>query len=490
MINQSGVIELDPDTEADTDEEDNHILESIANAKSKHGTLNATPRQSPHTSQNTHVHPLRLPQIPPSPQRSSLPSKVDGLKVTSRPSSSQLSDDTKISKKEERKAAATAKKLQKAREREEREAAKQAQKLAEVRQAFSRAEQSGTFQRRQVELVVSSQLFRNNTRKDVLSHARALFPDQIFPVNYDFPNLVTWRTRTSEGVRTKDPSHDQNAIPDISLFVFSGTEYWDMMISQHAGQCLSSVAKQYLAERHGDRIFYVIYGIEAEFKRRRNSAVRHGAKDPVISLQAVQDSYNALYMDFGIRTHAFADVTDAAKYIVELTDACAEKPYFRQDDFFDASLAYRDARKKLSNRSTVISVHEVAASQGRNVEPCVESEEARQNGNVTVNSDNEDTPFLVPLLRSEGSLDLGYMYLAFLALVPRMSFEKAISIRRAYSTFSLLQQAYQRCSIPQERYSLLANLTYGPKNRKLGPALSKSIAIVLTSNDPDVPFRL
>lgn len=490
MTTQSNVIQIDSESEQDTDEGEHLRPRNVGHSSLNRYAPTNTTRELRNASPATPVHLSPLLTFQHSPQGPSTLSDEDLPTIRLPESAPQRSEALKISKKEQRKAAAEAKRLQQDRQREERAAAKQTKDIARVRQAFSNAEESGTFRLHQVELVVSPQLFNTTTRKDVLSHVRTLFPHQICCSDFDLHNLVTWRTKTNSPSLSSGPSNQQSKNASMCLAVFSGIEYWNMMMNRSPGGSLFSVAQELLTRRQGDRIFYAIYGIEAECKRRRNLAARQGSKAPVVTLQAVQDSYTALYMDYGIRTQAFVNASDAGKYILELTNAIVDKPYYHQDDFLDASLAYRDARKKLSNRSTVISLQEVTALQGTNLARQTGSGDEEYGQNPDVAHGQEDTTFLVPIMRSEGSLDLGYMYLAFLALVPRMSFEKAISIRRAYPTFSHLQEAFSRCSTLEERHSLLANLRYEPNNRRFGPALSKALAIVFTSSDWHAPFRL
>lgn len=467
----------------DTDSEDERLLNSCNKSNYRKPAL---PSNSGLNLNPTRSSSPELTSLPPSPKRPRTQSTGAGAR---RPRiAASAKKVAQALAREQKKTLAQAKRQEKERARREKEAARQAKIAEKIRQTFSDAEIRGTFRRNEVDVVVSTQLYDDTSRNDVLSHVRAIFQGQVISSDMNIHNLVTWRRR-NKLIPTLSSEKNKNLEAGISLIIFSGANYWDMMLSNEKGRSLFERAEDILSKRKGEEIFYVIYGIECERRKRTKTAVQPGAKERIISMQAIQDSYTVLYMKYGIRAHAFNKVTDAAKYIVELTDAVCDKPYYQQDDFLDATLRYRDSRKKISNRSTVISMRDISGSQeiANAYDKDDEDTEGMEYGD---NSNEEDGPVLIPFMRSEGREDLGYMYMSFLAQIPRMSYETAKAIRETYPTLYHLFRAYGGCPSLDEKHSFLADIRCEPNNRRIGPALSKSIATVLTSWDPSTAFRM
>lgn len=469
---------------SDTDSEDERLLNSIDFSSNRKPALRSNPGLNLNLTRSSSPE---LTSLPPSPKRPCNQSSAGGGARRPGTTASQAKKAAQARVKEQKKALAEAKRQEKERVREEKEAARQAKIAEKIRQTFSDAELRGTFRRNEMDVVVSKQLYADTSRNDVLSHVRALFPDQVVSSDMGIQNLVTWRRRNDIA---SSPLSSKNLEAGVSLIIFSGANYWDMMINNGNGRSLFERAEDILSKRKGEKIFFVIYGIESERRKKTSLAVQPGAKERIISMQAIQDSYTALYMKYGIRAHAFNKVTDAAKYIAELTDAVCDKPYYQEDDFLDATLRYRDSRKKISNRSIVVSMRDISGSQeianvcDHDIDEDMEHIEYEDNNN------GEGGQVLVPFVRSEGREDLGYMYLSLLAQIPRMSYETAKAIRDRYPTLYHLFVAYSCCPSLNEKHSLLADLRCEPNNRRIGPALSKSIATVLTSRDPSTAFRM
>lgn len=434
-----------------------------------------------------------LSSLPSSPKRprTEIYHDLDIERDTSDVIALHDSRPAQFSAKEQRKAAAAAKRLEQQRIRKEKEAAKQKEKADRIRKAFANAEERGTFRRNEVEVVVSPKILADTTkRNDVLSHVRVFFPDQICSEDFEFDNLITWRRKRINAANPQSSGKEKYLDAHINVLVFSGAKYLDMMVSGNYHTSLLGQANEILLQRRVDQLFYVIYGIESECTKRMKNAVKPGANEQIITMKAVQDSYTVLYMDYGIRTHAFSKIEDAARYIVELTDAFADKPYYQQDDFLDATLTYRDTRKKLANRSRIVSMQEFVGFEENSmdgIEITTDEPNPLMPGDW---DDSRDGVVSIPIMRSEDYQDLGFMYLAFLALIPRMTYEKGMAIRRRFPTMYHLEEAYRSCSSVEERNSMLAEVQYEPNNRRLGPALSKMIATVFTCADPNAAFRM
>lgn len=462
----------------ETDSEDERLLASYHLNKFRTAARATNPGS---TSLPSGLVSSPLPSLPPSRKRPRSQSTADdttqGLKLT--PAQARKAAQAVV--RERKKALAEANAQERERARAEKFEAERAKELARIRRAFSDAASRGTFRREEVNILVSTDLFVDR-RLDVLNHARALFPTQIIAMDMGIQNLVTWRRKPGFAASSvKDGSEEKE-----SLLIFSGSHFWELL----SLETLEEYAEYVTSKRRGEKITFVIYGIESECKKRTRLAVKPGSRETIISMQAIQDCYTLLFMQYGIRTHACSSVMDVSKYILELTHAFTEKPYHEQDDFLDATLRYRDSRKKISNRSTVISTGEFSGVQINQDGFDFHGDEGELGIDERYNVFGEDGSVVGPFVRAEGREDLGLMYLSFLVLIPRVSIEKAMAIRRRYPLFLCLFQAYKSCSSLDEQYGLLADLRYGPSGRRIGPALSKLIATVLTSRDHNGAFEM
>ncbi|XP_064621952.1 crossover junction endonuclease MUS81-like [Lineus longissimus] len=68
--------------------------------------------------------------------------------------------------------------------------------------------------------------------------------------------------------------------------------------------------------------------------------------------------------------------------------------------------------------------------------------------------------------------------------INKMSQDKALAVLAKYNTPQSLFAAYDQCLSNQERDNLLANLKFGAGSRSFGPALSKVVAQLYTTNGP------
>lgn len=464
----------------ETDSEEERLLASIDLSKSRISARDNNPKARSFSSP---IGSVPVPVPPPSPKRRRRHSSDEETTKRRKSTAAQERKAAKALIRQQKKAQAEGIRQEKARVRQQQQDAQKEKNLATIRRAFLSAASRGTFRREEAEVVVSPQLFAEKREsKDVLNHIRALYPTQIIPMDMGLQNVVTWKSKTDH----LSSSERRGSESKVSLLSLSGAHFWELV----SLETLEEYAKYVLSRRKDEGLTFVIYGIEAECKKRTKQAMQPDSRKSIISMQAIQDAYTLLYMQYGIRTHACSRLEDASKYLLELTDAFTKRPYHEQDDFLDATLRYRDSRKKISNRSTVVSTRELSEIPDVDGILGLHGQETALSTPDAYNVLGEDGSVLVSYVRAESRQDLGFGYLSFLVLIPRVTIERAMAIRRRYPTLYQLFQAYSGCKSCDEQHALLADVQCEPNGRRIGPALSKTIAIVLTSRDPSTALQM
>lgn len=387
------------------------------------------------------------------------PEVLSKSKTRASPNSKELTAQIK-------KAAAASRREARERKRAEKKTEFEARRRERVRQKISNHASTGACRRSEVELLVSRQLVQQQRKgMDVLKDVRLLFPTQIVASDERMPNLISWRRKAGIGTHAH-----------VTLAVFSGQQYLDDYRKMH------DYARTVLVERRGHKVIFVIWGVVNECKKRMTQKISQKSGGEIIGIRELQDGYTYLYVDFGIRTHVCANEKEAAAYIVHMTDAVASVPYHRAEGFLEASLKYRDLRRTLRHRTTVLAVSSDREQQMENNHEDKQEEDIdangrrkRSDGESIVESDSTG----MSVIRTERSGDLGHVYLAMLCMIPGVSMKKARAIRMQYSTIALLLQAYDECPSQEHRKGMLKDLRYGQNRRRIGPALSTVVAKVL-----------
>lgn len=377
-------------------------------------------------------------------------------------------------------------KLAREAKKKEKEAVLHSKRQERIRKAFSTHQSSGTGRRDAIEIIVSPTLFNDTSKHDVLKSVRVSFPGQIFPVEENMTNLIKWKRAKGTDPPSANaqipPAHNtgtsnQTEEVPMCVFVFRAEQYLMHFNRNTLNDCASDVKSRCLPTH---RIVFAICGMDREVRRRTRCDVRNGVDTFIVDKKAIQDSYVHLYMEYGIRTHDVRDIDDLALYIRDVTEAIAVAPYREDDDIVSASLSLRRRRANAAYRTAVVSAPaENAANDGGGVQG--------------EGSDGEDFFFgfdakkKSSMVRIEGLHDLGNLYLTMLCLIPGVTIKKAQCIRDKFPTLRVLLDAYDECASAQNRDLLLSELRYGDQNRRLGPALSKSVAVVLTSVQGDTP---
>lgn len=368
---------------------------------------------------------------------------------------------------------------QRERQRAEKAAALEEQRRQRVRDKIASHISSGACRRSELQLIVSRQLLQPSRRRkdDVLRDAFALFPQQIVASDERFENLLSWR-RCARAVSSNSVKSEHATDTNLTLVVFSGVQFLDKFYE------IQRIVEGVLAEKAGHKVILVVWGVVHECRLRASRQLRSGTGEGIIGQQALQDLYTLLYVEYGVGTHVCASPAEAATYIVHMTNAVANVPYHRTASFLDASLAYRDTRRTVGRRTTVLAMRPAPESQVEEEEEEAEVEDDVSGENEGANGDSEERQSLaVPIVRTEGSRDLGHMYLAMLCMIPGVSVTKARAIRVRYATLWHLLRAYDDCPSEEHRKILLRDIRYGQNSRRIGPALSSLIANVLTSTD-------
>lgn len=383
-----------------------------------------------------------------------------------------------------KRAASHARRKERECKRAEKAAALEEQRRQRVRDKIESHASSGACRRSELQLIVSRQLLEPSCRGkgDVLRDARALFPQQIVASNERFGNLVSWRRSAPiAGSSRVKIAHTTDA--NVTLVLFSGAEYLDAFHDMQRMVC------DVLAEKAGHKIIVVVWGVVKECRLRASRQLRGAGRDDIIGLQALQDLYTRLFVEYGVGTQVCASLAEAATYIMHMTDAVAHVPYHRAASFLDASLAYRDARRTVGRRTTVVATRPAPGSQveGGEEEETEEEDEVENNlsreWESTSGGSNDQQSLNSPYVRMEGSGDLGHMYLAMLCMIPGVSIAKARAIRIRYATLWHLLCAYDKCPSDEQRKTMLRDVRYGQSGRRIGPSLSSLIANVLTGTN-------
>lgn len=434
---------------------------SLFSSDEEQERCHATPCPSPPS--------LDIPLSSSSPAHPSF-SDVEPISLVAQPLAKPLTTSVKnawsISDKNER----ARKRAEREENRVEREMALQQKRQQRIRAAFEGMKSTTLGRRDTVRIVVSQSLFNDRTRSDVLKSLRDYYPNQIFPVSRNMTNLITWRRYNSSCSEV-----DQFEEVPTCAFIFLAEHYLGHIDRNTLDECARAVKSACLPTH---RVVFVISGIDRECRHRTRTIVREGIDSFIVDKRAVQDSYAYLYMEHSIRTHDVRDLDELARYLYIVTEAIAAAPYQQNDDLVAASLSFRRNRALASNRTAVVAVPSTTNT----------TEEAEG----PVDSENEEDnrfgydPKKASSVRVEGRNDMGNIYLTMLCLIPGVTLKRAQCIRERYPTLCVLLDAYNECSSEHQRHFLLSELRYGDRNRRLGPALSKSVATVLNSLDPNM----
>lgn len=337
----------------------------------------------------------------------------------------------------------------------EKEAEKEASRLQRVRKALTAHKSTALGRQSSIRIQVSPPLFNDNSRNDVLRKLRIMYPIQIDCIdNRRSSSLITWR-------RLNPVEED---VP-FCLFYFRAEQYLKHIAHDSLHECALGI-KGECQTNH--RILLAVSGMDRELKLRTRQVVRNDLENGgrIITKEAVLDSYTYLEMKYDIRTHDAADLNELANYLCDVTDAITAQPFRKEQDFITASIRNRVSRANVSNRTVVM--------------PSQSNEEMAEED---FNLFGYDPLKKTEGVRVEGRRDLGNIYLLMLCLIPGVTLIKATAIREQYPTLKVLLDAFDDCQTEAERVCMLADLRSGQCNRRLGPALSKTIAGVLTSVD-------
>lgn len=361
--------------------------------------------------------------------------------------------------------------------------AKKAADAKRIADRFAAHKRGGGSYRDEVEVVVSPTLFHNRTKKDILREVRQFYGAQLVSQDHAISNMLFWRVRFPKG-KSEEKTEWNDA--GSSVFVFPPEQF----IAHIENNTLFSLAEFSRSRRPSTKIIFVTWGLHNECKRRANAVFQGRAHHPILDTRDAQESSTALYMDYDVRVHEFTTEQEVAQHLLDLTETLAKAPFYNEPDHLEASLQYRDSKRKISGRTTVLATRPAPDSQRDGEEDeehssAFDSEQKIPRDPVTGLEGNCGALFA----RTEGSGELGHMYLAILAQVPRISLTKAKAIRDRYPTLHRLLEAYMNCSCQTERDKLLAEVRYGSNNRRIGQFDSKLLALVFTMTDPSAAVR-
>lgn len=365
-------------------------------------------------------------------------------------------------------------------------AEKEAARAARAAACFTAHQRAGGDSRSEIEIVVSPSLFNKCTKKEILRQVRPVYEGYVKQHAVGIANLIFWRRLFVDGVAL---AAEDASDAGYSLLWFQAEDYMNHV--EH--QTLESLATYIRSKRPNTKVTFVTWGLQAEYRRRAVAIARRQEERHLINMRAVQDSSTMLYMEYGICVHQCANDAEVANYLLLLTDTIANAPYHQKSTLLESCLQYRDSRRIIGHRTTVIATRPAPESQL----PGDEDDEYGMEGYGDNNANNGDVHVATDLgaagsetvtfARAEGSGELGFMYLAVLTQIPTISLPKAKAIRERYSTLFHLLKAYKNCASEEEKKMLLADapVRYSGGTRRLGPHSSKRVASVFTSTDPN-----
>lgn len=361
-------------------------------------------------------------------------------------------------------------KAERERKKVEKDAEKEAARQKRVLNAFRNHSSTPLGRQSSVRILVSTTLYNDHSKNDVLKQLRVRYAQQIEVVpERRMSTLITWRRQNFPGSSISEAED----VP-MCIIYFSAQDYLKHISEGTLYNCAQSI-KDNCLQLH--RIMFVVTGMNRDLQTRNRRFVRNGMTSDdkmgvIITKDAVQDTYVHLYMTHGIRTHEAVDLDEFTHYLCNVTEAIAGSPFRKEKDCISASITNRVFRAKVTNRTVVIDSQ--VSEQG--IKEGVADED--------IDPFSYDPVKKTSQIRVESSKDLGNMYLSMLCLVPGVTNTKAKAIRERYPTLRLLLDAYDECSTASDKAKLLADLRSGDRQRRLGPVLSKNIATVLTSIDP------
>lgn len=425
-----------------------------------------SPSSPPPPPPNHTFHSERPPRAPLLSQPHSTAAPSNKPKTTQR---SRVGNGSRAAAQSEERARRKAEREQ---QRALKQAAQQEARQKRIRAAFEGHQSTSLGRQSSVKILVSESMFNDKSPSDPLKRLRLIYPAQIICVQRPMSGLVTWqRLQVNNGTN----ANELEDVP-ICVFIFRAEEYLLHIASETLDDCAKEVKSACLTMH---KIVFVVCGMNRECARRARLGIGlFGEKDGSVATdkRAIQDSYVHLYMEHSIRTHDAQDLEELCNYLCDVTDAIAAAPFKQEQDYVSASLRSRVAYANVSCRTVVF-----------------ESSQPQQDSNEDVAKDIMESscePKLSnPQVRVEGSRDLGNIYLSMLCMIPGVTVRKAQAIREHYPTLRLLLDAYDKCSTETEREQVLADVRAGDHNRRLGPALSKAIANVLTSVDPNMAVK-
>jgi hypothetical protein len=292
----------------------------------------------------------------------------------------------------------------------------------------------------------------NKESRDARAMLESLLRDRV-SVQDDMPadNIVLWRRRSldeSSGDATRRRYVVGEEIPYAVICVDAS----DLCFNIEYG-FVEEKFKHLARLLAGKRMEMVLVGAESYCKRTANNMSRSGAVGHIISGDAVRDACTMLYMEYGISTRHVKKFVDVSRYLVEVTWQLAAAPGRGETTFMDANVGYRYTQS--AGTTAGVAVGETwDGSAGSGV------------------------------VRMETAGDRGVVYLNILEKVGGISKEKAKAIRGEHPTLRALLDAYARCGTQRARDDMLADVRMGSgRQRRIGKAASKVVALVFTSRD-------
>lgn len=424
-----------------------------------------SPSSPPPPPSNYAFHSERPPRPPLSSQPSHAAAPSNKSKTTQR---SRVGNGSRAAAQSEERAR---KKAEREQQRALKQAAQKEARQKRIRAAFEGHQSTSLGRQSSVKILVSESMFNDKSPSDPLKRLRLIYPAQIICVRRPMSGLVTWQRLQVNN------STNENKMEDVPMcvFIFRAEEYLLHIASGTLDNCAKEVKSACLTMH---KIVFVVCGMNRECARRSRLGIGlFGERDGSVATdkRAIQDSYVHLYMEHSIRTHDVEDLEELTNYLCDVTDAIAAAPFKQEQDYVSASLRSRVAYANVSHRTVVF-----------------ESSQPQEDSNDDVAKDVTEScnPKLPkPQVRVESSRDLGNIYLSMLCMIPGVTVRKAQAIREHFPTLRLLLDAYDKCNTETEQAKVLADIRTGDHNRRLGPALSKAVANVLTSLDPNMAVK-
>ncbi|CAN8071077.1 unnamed protein product [Agarophyton chilense] len=337
----------------------------------------------------------------------------------------------------------------------QREALKKDERKRKIQEAINKHDKSPRNCDDRLEVIVSKQMFEDRSKKDTLRQLRVVLrPEQISYDDRLMSNLISWRLKPIGSSSFSSPF-----VP-FSLLVFTAEQYVDHMRKK----TLDDFCQGLKTGLPGQKVMLVVSGIDNYCKRTERDAFKPGqGSDPIITKEAVQDSYVFLYMDYGIRTHDIHNHDELSHYICDISRAVAKLPHYEQQTYIESVLTYRT---KKASRSTApfVRIKSTFDSAG--------SQEFSEYENTTKQKDSEVSGH-----------KLHSAYLQMLSLVPGISPDTARGIQAKYPT---LQNLLQEIRNSRSDVNMFSNIKHVKSNKSIGRKVSGTIVQIFTSLDPNV----